>query len=146
MAAVMLLLLECQAIARAQDAPSTGAVVSASEGINSSAPANPRFEPDSFSKLDRLNDLLAQRTAAEQAQKQREAAREEYQFVNHFNHLVDAVLDFSKSYNANHTVDLNRIKALKKAWHDLEKNSGFFRAGETGRSDQRNRKQSAASD
>ncbi len=118
---------------RAQNLPNVGPVPGASGHY--STLTNPSFEQDSFSKLDRLSEIMVHQTAAERAEKRREAALAELRFVDRFNHLVDTALDFSRNYNANHTVDLKRIKALRKAWYDLEKDSGFLKVRERAVSD-----------
>jgi len=59
----------------------------------------------------------------------RESAYEERQFVNKFNHLLDTLKEFADQYN-HHKVDLKKIKALKKAWRDLEKTDGWLRLDE----------------
>lgn len=84
---------------------------------------------------DRLErDLLAWQTqhAADSATHQatsREAAYEEQQFVNKFNNLLTTLHEFANEYN-HHVVDLKKLKALKKAWRDLEKTDAWFRLDE----------------
>ena len=50
-----------------------------------------------------------------------EAAYEERQFREKYNRLVHALVDFSVSYNAKHAVDVKKVKAVHKAWRELEK-------------------------
>lgn len=72
---------------------------------------------------------MEQRTAemrAKQAE-QREAAFRERQFVGKYNNLIKSLLDFADHYNSEHTMDLKRIKQVKKAWRDLEKTDTWFR-------------------
>jgi hypothetical protein len=59
----------------------------------------------------------------------REALYEEQQFVAKFNHLLDILQEFANEYNQ-HQLDLKKIKALKKAWHDLEKTDGWMKLAE----------------
>lgn len=56
----------------------------------------------------------------------REAVYEEQQFVNKFNHLLDTLREFADQYNR-HAVDVKKVKALKKAWRDLERSDGWPR-------------------
>ena len=70
----------------------------------------------------------------EQAKRQA-AALEEHQFVSRFNHLIQVLIEFSDHYNKDHSVNIKKIKAVKKAWHDLEKTSGWFKLDEHGSSD-----------
>ena len=55
-----------------------------------------------------------------------ESLYEEQEFAQRFNKLVFALQSFSKTYNSGHVVDVKRVKAIKKAWHELEK-SGWFK-------------------
>ena len=59
----------------------------------------------------------------------KEAKYEEQQFVNKFNNLLDTLRDFADQYN-HHVVDVKKLKALKKAWRDLEKTDAWFRLDE----------------
>jgi hypothetical protein len=36
-----------------------------------------------------------------------------------------ALSDFSSSYNSSHTVNVKKVKAVEKAWRELEKSSWF---------------------
>ena len=56
----------------------------------------------------------------------REAKYEEQQFVNKFNNLLDTLRDFADQYN-HHVIDVKKLKALKKAWRDLENTDAWFR-------------------
>lgn len=58
-----------------------------------------------------------------------EAKYEEQQFVSKFNNLLDTLRDFAEQYN-HHVIDLKKLKALKKAWRDLEKTDAWFRLEE----------------
>ena len=59
----------------------------------------------------------------------REAKYEEQQFVNKFNNLLDTLRDFADKYN-HHVIDVKKLKALKKAWRDLERTDAWFRLDE----------------
>lgn len=89
---------------------------------------------DSPDRMEREIALWQGSQAADQAavkQKQkREATYEEQQFINKFNHLVGVLEDFAKKYNEGRTVDLKKVKAVKKAWRDLEKSDMWFRLDE----------------
>ena len=65
----------------------------------------------------------------EHAQRQA-AAFEEQQFVSRFNHLIRTLVEFSEHYNKDHSVNIKKIKAVKKAWHDLEKTDSWFKLDE----------------
>ena len=51
-----------------------------------------------------------------------DAATEQKRFVDSFNRLNEALADFANQYNQNHAVDVKKIRAMKKAWRELEKN------------------------
>jgi|SRR5579872_6307701 len=71
--------------------------------------------------------LEQQRDADRSRQAQEsEAVYVRKQFVDRFNHLIRAMKDFSAHYD-NQTIDLKRIKALKKAMKELEKSDAFFK-------------------
>jgi len=59
----------------------------------------------------------------------REAKYEEQQFVNKFNNLLSTLREFAEQYN-HHVVDVKKLKAMKKAWRDLEKTDAWFRLDE----------------
>lgn len=59
----------------------------------------------------------------------REAKYEEQQFVNKFNNLLNTIREFTDQYN-HHVVDLKKLKAMKKAWRDLERTDAWFRLDE----------------
>jgi hypothetical protein len=54
-----------------------------------------------------------------------EAARQEREFVDRFNDLFSALINFAHSYNAGHVVDVKRAKAVRKALRELEKADWF---------------------
>lgn len=86
--------------------------------------AQDRLERDIFAWQVRHNGETATNRAVN-----REAFYEEQQFVNKFNHLLDTLQEFANEYNQ-HKLDLKKIKALKKAWHDLEKTDGWMKLDE----------------
>jgi hypothetical protein len=57
---------------------------------------------------------------------EREGKEEEQEFTRRFNTLVGALHDFSTTYNAGHLIDVKKVRAVRKAWLDLEK-TGWFR-------------------
>ncbi len=59
----------------------------------------------------------------------RRAVYEEQQFIKKFNHLMNTLREFADEYN-HHAVDLKKVKALKKAWQDLEKTEGWLKLNE----------------
>jgi hypothetical protein len=54
-----------------------------------------------------------------------ESLYEEHQFAQRFNRLVIALQSFSETYNSGHVIDVKRVKAIKKAWHELQKSDWF---------------------
>jgi hypothetical protein len=54
-----------------------------------------------------------------------ESRYEEHQFAERFNKLVLALHGFSETYNSGHVIDVKRVKAIKKAWRELEKSDWF---------------------
>lgn len=56
----------------------------------------------------------------------RQAAVEEYFFVERFNKLLESLRDFTESYNSGQ-VDVKKAKAVQKAWQNLEKTEGWFK-------------------
>src|ERR1700686_4284858 len=55
----------------------------------------------------------------------READYEEHEFTKRFNALMTALSDFPSSYNAGHTMNGKKVKAIEKAWRKLEKSEWF---------------------
>ena len=58
---------------------------------------------------------------------EQQADAEEKDFTRRLNSLMGALRDFSTTYNAGHVIDVKKVKAVRKAWLELEK-SGWFRA------------------
>jgi hypothetical protein len=52
---------------------------------------------------------------------------QEQDFVRQFNGLMVALREFSATYNSGQVIDVKKVKAVRKAWVELEK-SGWFRA------------------
>ncbi len=101
---------------------------------------NDRVEQALMSKqMEQKSDPVAT-SLAEQEKKRREAAIDERQFMDRFNRFVRTIADFSSHYNTNHTIDLKRIKALKKAWRNLESSNAWFKIDENGVTDPDERK------
>ena len=93
-------------------------------------------------QLEQMSDPVAWRMA-DQEKKQQEAAAEEEQFIERFNRFVRTIADFSSHYNTSHTIDLKKIKALKKAWRNLEKSNAWFKIDENGETNPVERKNAA---
>jgi len=55
----------------------------------------------------------------------RDAAYEEREFLQKYNQLVKALVDFSVTYNSQHAVDVKKVKAIQKAWRQLERMDWF---------------------
>src|ERR1051326_4744076 len=49
------------------------------------------------------------------------AALEQRRFEKSFNHLAETLIDFAEQYNHHRTIDVKKVRAIKKAWRDLEK-------------------------
>ncbi len=81
-----------------------------------------------MSRLEReitFKQLSSDPVASDEAQRS-EAAFQEQQFLDKFNKLVRALTDFSKAYNGEGTIDAKKVRAVKKAWRDLEKSDPWF--------------------
>ena len=57
-----------------------------------------------------------------------DAASGQKRFVESFNHLTETMAEFAEQYNHRHTIDVKKLRALKKAWRDLEKSEPWFKA------------------
>lgn len=55
----------------------------------------------------------------------REAEYEEHEFAKRFNALMSALSDFASGYNADHTMNVKKVKAIEKAWRKLETSEWF---------------------
>jgi hypothetical protein len=56
-----------------------------------------------------------------------DAAYRQTCFVNRFNRLVQALAEFSEKYNQEHSIDVKKVKAIQKAWHEMEKSDSWIR-------------------
>jgi hypothetical protein len=50
---------------------------------------------------------------------------EEHEFANRFNKLMEALRQFSATYNSGHTINVKEVKAVRKAWRELERSEWF---------------------
>jgi hypothetical protein len=84
----------------------------------------PGFESQ-WTDLHRTMDLSALPNAgvAERAQ----ALYQQRRFESSFNQLLERLLDFAAKYNTEHTVDVKKLQAVKKAWKNLEKSDPSFK-------------------
>ena len=57
----------------------------------------------------------------------RDARCAQKRFEDSLNGLRRTLADFSDKYNAHHTINVKQVKALKKAWHELEKSEPWFK-------------------
>ena len=47
-------------------------------------------------------------------------------FVEKFNGLIYALMDFADDYKARQTINVKKAKAVREAWHRLEKAEALF--------------------
>jgi hypothetical protein len=57
----------------------------------------------------------------------RMAAYQEQQFAGSMNRFVDKLRDFVQQYNKDRGINVKKIKALKKAWRDVERTEPWLR-------------------
>jgi hypothetical protein len=57
----------------------------------------------------------------------RVAAYQQSLFVKSYNRLLETLGDFAVRYNRDHAIDVKKLRALKKAWRDLEKSEAWLR-------------------
>jgi hypothetical protein len=55
------------------------------------------------------------------------AAAHDQQFVEKFNKLIAALMEFSDTYKNGGAMDVQKAKAVRKAWLELEKSEALFR-------------------
>lgn len=104
---------------------------------------NVKTNPQTWADQQRLLWEVQQRTVAEQQhprvaaemEAKRQAALESYFFAQKFNKLVSQLKEFADDYNTG-AVDAKKVKAIKKAWADLQKADGWFKSMETKDKDQ----------
>jgi hypothetical protein len=84
----------------------------------------PGFESQ-WADLHRTMELSAQPNTAVAERVQ--ALYGQQRFESSFNQLLERLLDFAAKYNAEHTVDVKKLQAVKKAWKNLEKSDPSFK-------------------
>jgi hypothetical protein len=84
----------------------------------------PGFESQ-WTDLHRTMELSAQPNTAVAERVQ--ALYGQQRFESSFNQLLERLLDFAAKYNAEHTVDVKKLQAVKKAWKNLEKSDPSFK-------------------
>jgi hypothetical protein len=80
------------------------------------------------------NDLMMRQLERErkegqllrEQQRLRKAAIEEFFFAEKFNKLVTTLQEFVTHFNSG-SVDARKVKAVQKAWRELEKTDGWFK-------------------
>lgn len=80
------------------------------------------FQPHASAQ--RIVDLPP--TYSDEAAK-RSAALEQRRFEQNFNRLTETLVDFAEQYNHSHAIDVKKVRAMKKAWHELEKSEPWFK-------------------
>jgi hypothetical protein len=65
------------------------------------------------------------RYQTDERRRQREAAYEEREFTRRFNGSVYGLRELSETYHAGYVINVKRVKAIQKAWHELEKSDWF---------------------
>lgn len=96
------------------------------------------MNPQTWAEQQKMLWEIQQRTLAErphprveaELKAQRAAALENYFFAQKFNKLVHQLKEFADDYNTG-AVNAKKVKALKKAWEDLQKTDGWFKRVET---------------
>jgi len=83
---------------------------------------NSYWEQLAFRQWDKIATAGADNKAEE-----REARFEEQEFANRFNQPMKSLLEFADTYNGEHSMDVRKIKQIKKAWRDLETNEPWFK-------------------
>ncbi len=58
------------------------------------------------------------------------AAAQEKLFLDRYNRLMKAMLEFGESYNERHAVDVKLLQAVRNALLDLQKHDAVFRGAE----------------
>ncbi|HKX00471.1 MAG TPA: hypothetical protein VJN43_22220 [Bryobacteraceae bacterium] len=82
-------------------------------------------EPPPHTLSDPIEKQADDRAAEEDARNQQTARQR--QFAYSFNRLLDTLRSFATAYNADHTVDVKKVRAIKKAWRDLESSDPWFK-------------------
>jgi len=96
------------------------------------------MNPQTWAERQKMLWEIQQRTMAErphprveaELKAQREAALESYFFAQKFNKLVHQLKEFADDYNTG-AVNAKKVKAIQKAWEDLQKTDGWFKRVET---------------
>jgi hypothetical protein len=57
----------------------------------------------------------------------RSTALEQRRFEESFNRLTESIVEFAEQYNHHRTIDVKKVRAMKKAWHELEKSEPWFK-------------------
>jgi hypothetical protein len=74
-----------------------------------------------------LRRSLLDDKAAKAAARRAVQAATEAEFVDRFNRVMQAMVDFARSYDEQHTVDIKRLQVVKQALRDLERNDELFK-------------------
>jgi len=66
--------------------------------------------------------------ATSEAFRKNSASVRERLFVEKFNRLMYALMDFADEYKARQTINVKKAKAVREAWYKLEKAEALFQA------------------
>ncbi len=72
-----------------------------------------------------MHERRARSQLVEQDREKQETAVRRYDFARKFNRLILLLQQFSDEYNSG-KVNIKRVKAVQKAWRDLEREEGWF--------------------
>lgn len=54
-----------------------------------------------------------------------ESQYQEKEFLRRFNGLITAITEFSNTYNSRGVIDARKVRAIRKAWRELERSDWF---------------------
>ena len=88
------------------------------------------LQRDEFARESAIDDARGKRSKnTAEASRRALAAAQEKQFLDRYNRLMKAMMEFAESYNNRHTIDNKLLQAVKRALQDLQKHDALFRDG-----------------
>ena len=70
-------------------------------------------------------DTIEQPTGVVEDPFRNQVEYEEHEFVSRLNKLMEALREFSATYNSGSTINVKRVKAVRKAMRELERSQWF---------------------
>jgi hypothetical protein len=98
-----------------------------------SGPQSPAEMQRQEAALHSVPEVLGQSKSTSEAMRKNSASVQQRLFEERFNRLLYTLIDFADDYKTRQTINVKKAKAVREAWHKLEKAEALFQDDKKGR-------------